>query len=257
MTMLADTLTTREALRRAVLDDIVARADIAGVEIEGGALDGVKVVSIGTLRDEVTKHLQVALPPPSEQYAQVVTPATITVAAMCPECDLPNNIVVKLSPQLTVTPEGSELAVKSKTKARVHVCGQLPLSEEVAPGQETLDEAADSIDDLRLRILGAVYDLEVERDDPATEGPEVTLELIAKRLEFATDSDRGDLEDALYGYSQTEPPLVEVESGTGHSPYYSLTDAGTDLVDKARAEDLPAADDADDELGDPDDSEPS
>lgn len=256
MTMLADTLTTREALRRAVLDDIVARADLAATEIEGGPLDGVKVVSLGTLRDEVTKHLQVVLPPPSEQYAQVITPATITVAALCPECDLPNNIVVKLSPQLTVTNEGSELAVKAKTKARVHVCGQLPLSEDVTPGQGTLDDAADSIDDHRLRVLGAVFDLEVDRDDPKVEGPEVTLELIAQRLELATDSDRGDLEESLYSYSQLEPALVEIESGTGHSPYYSLTDEGIDLVDRARTDpDDDADDDADAKLGEPD--EPS
>jgi hypothetical protein len=74
---LADTLTSRDAVRRATLDDIIGRAQIASQTIEGGALDGVEVVSLGKLRDLVTEALMVELPPPSARYAEVSTPAVM------------------------------------------------------------------------------------------------------------------------------------------------------------------------------------
>lgn len=247
---LADTLTTREALRRATLDDIIGRCESAATVIEGGPLDGVKVVSLGTLRDQVTGSLMVKLPPPSEKFAEVQTPATITVSALCPECALPTEIVVKLSPQLTVTNDGAELSVKAKAKARVHVHNQLSLPEE-ADGQLGMDDVV--IDDHRLRILRAVatvgdaYTDAAERDQEASMP---TLDAIARELELATESDRFDLQDSLQGYAQADPPLVEILERTGGATTYALTDAGSELID--------AADDGDDEAETSDDQdEPS
>src|SRR4051812_705669 len=117
MSQLADTLTSREAVRRATLDDIVGRCQIACVSIEGGALDGVEGVSMGTLRDQVTAALLVELPPASDKYAEVTTPAHITVDAICPECHQPVSIGVKLAPRLTVEGNSTELSIKAKSKA--------------------------------------------------------------------------------------------------------------------------------------------
>jgi len=129
MAHLADTLTTRDAVRRATADDIIGRCQAAATAIEGGALDGVEVVSLGVLRDQVTASLLVKLPPPSAKHAEVRTPAVITVSAICPECTLPVEIIVNLGPSLSVDNDGAELSVKAKSKARVHVHGQLSLPE--------------------------------------------------------------------------------------------------------------------------------
>ena len=244
-TQLGDTLTTRDAFRRAVLDDLVGRAELAAKPIEGGPLDGIEVVSIGTLRDIVVEHLQVELPPPSDKYAEVSTPATIATSAICPECRQPTEIVVTLNPRLTVEGNSTELAIKAKSVSVPHMHGQLPLN--VPEGQETIDGA---IEDLRLKILGAVYDLQVEHDaiEEGTEpGPAVTLDVIAGRLELATENDRGDLEESLYSCSQLEEPLVEVISTKGQPVTYGLTDAGVDLVDAARARPAADPDEDDDE----------
>lgn len=119
---------TRESLRRAVLGDLVDRCVAAAVPIEGGALDGIEVVSLGTLRGLIDNALEDDLPPPSERRAEVSTPAIVLVSAICPECRLPVEIIVGLTPQLTVDNDGAEIAVKAKSKARSHVCGQLALA---------------------------------------------------------------------------------------------------------------------------------
>lgn len=236
MAQLADTLTTRDAVRRATADDIVGRAQIAAVAIEGGELDGVEVVSLGTLRTVVMESLGVKLPPPSDRFAEVTTPATITVSTICPECSLATELVVKLAPQLTVTNDGAEINVKAKVKARVHVLGQLSLAEDDDNEQLGMDDVV--IEDLRLRILGAVYDLEVELDEATQrgepEGAVVTLDAIAARLELESESDRGDLEESLHSYSQLQPSLVDVVSAVGAPVTYALTEAGTTLVDDGR-----------------------
>lgn len=128
MSQLGDTLTSRDAVRRAVLDDIIGRCQIAAVAIEGGPLDGVDVVSMGTLRDQVTAALLVDLPPTSDRYAEVSTPANVTVSASCPECRQPTDILVRLFPRLTVEEGVTELSVKASSKAVVHMHGQLPLA---------------------------------------------------------------------------------------------------------------------------------
>lgn len=236
MAQTADTLTTRDALRHAVLRDLLSRADIASTEIEGGPLDGIKVVSIGMLRDLVVEHLQVDLPPPSEKFAEVVTPAKVSVAAICPDCHLPAGIIVNLTPQLTVTNEGAELAVKAKSKARVHVCGQQSLPLEDEAGQATLDDAIEHIDDLRLRILRAVADVSDAwgtANDTSSGNPRPTVDAIAQHLGLATESERADLEESLHAYSQLEPPLVDVVTVKGQPAHYVLTEAGIALVAEA------------------------
>lgn len=236
MAKLGDTLTTRDALRRAVTDDIVGRAQAVAVAVDGeGPLAGVEVVSLGTLRQIVTDHLDVRLPPPSEHHAEVTSPATVTVTNICPECDLPSKTTVKATTVLTVTDEGSEISTKLKTKAAPHLCGQLQLEEagDQAAGQISVDEAVGEIDELRIRILRAVADVSDawgNKADGTVDGPPPTLDAIAKALELVSESDIGDLEESLHAYSQAETPLVDVVSAKGSPVHYVLTEAGIDLV---------------------------
>lgn len=243
---LADTLTTREAVRRAALEDIVARCELAATSIEGGELDGISVVSMGTLRDQVTGSLMVKLAPPSDRFAEVSTPATVTVSAICPECDLPVTLTVKLTPLLTVDDDGAEISIKAKAAKMAHQHGQLSLDAATAGDQLALDDVV--IDDLRLRILQTVDDLETELEAAvatAEVAQLVTLDAIAIRLELATEHERGDLEESLYGYSLLEEPLVEVVSVAGEPVTYQLTQAGADLVSAAEEDDGEDAGDPD------------
>jgi hypothetical protein len=233
MAKLGDTLTTREALRLAVVDDIIGRAQAAAVAVEGdGPLAGVEVVSLGRLREIAQDHLGVKLPPPLDTHAEVSTPATITVSAICPECDLPTKIVGKINPELKVTDDGAELGVKWKAKAVDHNHNQLPLEE--VGDQVTVDEELASIDDLRLRILRAVADVSDRHADEHDPGPPSSLDAVAAELERVSESERSDLEDALYGYR--EQGFVEIVSTKGVPPTYVLTEAGLALVAAADEE---------------------
>jgi hypothetical protein len=193
---ISDNPTTRESLRRAVLGDLVDRCTAAAVSIEGGALDGIEVVSLGTLRAQVTNALEDDLPPPSERRAEVTTPAIVLVSAICPECRLPVEIIVALTPQLTADNDGAEIAVKAKSKSRVHVCGQLALA-------LVGDQADFGLED----ITGAVPDVATLYDALTlviTDRADLTVEAIAewsdldkrlsyewanRTLEAASDSD--------------------------------------------------------------------
>lgn len=240
---LTDTLTTREAVRRATLDDIVARCELAAESIEGGELDGIKVVSMGVLRDQVTGALTVKLAPPPETFAEVKTPATIALTAICPECDLPVTLTVKLNTKLTVDDAGAEISIKAKASKMPHQHGQLSLdgAGTEVDGQVTMEDL--ELEDHRLRILRAVFDVGAERVDEANPGPPPTLDVIALRLELANESDRADLEDSLYGYSQLAEPLVDILSAAGSPVEYALTPAGEKAVEDAEpGEDVAEAD---------------
>jgi hypothetical protein len=258
---ITDTLTTREALRRAALDDIIARCELASVVMEGGELDGLKVVSMGVLRDQVSGALMVKLPPPPNTWAEVATPATIVTSVICPECDLPQVITVKLGPKLTVDDDGAELSVKANSKGSVHVHGQLSLDGEAE--QIGMDDVV--IDDHRLRILRAVAAVgdrytdagDVQGPDSEPLPPMPTLDAIARELELATEADRFDLQDSLQGYAQADPPLVAIDTVAGEVTTYALTDAGSELIDAGetpsfmRDDDSGDADEAEDAPSDP------
>lgn len=183
--MAIDMLTTREAVRRAALEDLVSRADIAAVTIEPdtdvASLDGLKVISLGKLRNEMTSALMIAL-------------------------DL-------------------------------------------------------ELDDHRLRILRAVAAVGDRYTDSAEtpgaeQAPPPSLDVIARELELATEADRFDLLDSLTGYAQADPPLVVIDETTTLTAY-SLTDAGSELIDQADAgdDDVDVADAKGD--ADPDSPEPT
>jgi hypothetical protein len=243
---ITDTLTTREAVRRAALDDLVARCTEAAVAIEGGPLDGIEVVSLGTLREQVAASLVDKLPAPSERYAEVRTPAHIIVSAVCPQCHIPQVIGVALAPQLVLDDDGAELKVKATTKGATHVCGQLPLD---AGDQVTLDEAV-TIASLRDQILRAVDGLTIVAREGNGDLP--TVEAIGAAIDVTSDADLADLTETLERYALDEDAPIEVHHEPDEPRTYWLTDAGRALV-AAMPADADEEADADD-LDQPDES---
>lgn len=262
---IVDTLTTREAVRRAALEDLVRRADIAAVTIgsadaELAALDGLKVISLGKLRDEMSSALTVTLPPPSERHAEVSTPATVTVSAFCPECKLAVKIVVILTPELVVDATGAELKIKAKAKKAPHQHNQLSIDDvdgDDAGEQVGIDELIEA-DGRKLRILRAVAmvgDRYTDAGEAAAKGdalpPPPTLDAIAAELKLAGEDQRFDLLDYLVEYASSEPALVAVSVGPDDKgpTTYALTDAGSELIDRAEDVDVDQADDEADDQG--------
>lgn len=116
----------RDAYRDAVLDE--ARSRLIDAD---GSLDGAPVLTEPKLLEVVAAVFDREVPIPSEKHAEVRTPAVVTVAAICPKCDLPTTVLATITAQLVVDDDGSEVQVKTKSKARSHVCYQseLPLGE--------------------------------------------------------------------------------------------------------------------------------
>ena len=128
------TVNTRGAQRLAVLEAV--RNEIASLltPIEGGALDGIQVVSKGEVDQAIANVKAQPLPPIDSGTAEVKTPADVYVDAICPECELPTRLLIQLSAVLETTREaGSSIKLKAKVKARGHVHHQLALDE----GEET------------------------------------------------------------------------------------------------------------------------
>lgn len=225
--MTTDTLTTREAVRRASLHSLVTRCETAAVPMEGGPMDGISVVSIGTLKEQVRDELEERLGPPSDKVAEVTTPATVNVSAICPECDLPMLIVVSLLPTLTVDGDGAEISVKAKSKSRVHVHGQLSLPEE-AEGQMTIEDMVGpvpTVDELVGQLSHVLPDDLAEM--PAPEALEAWSDLDKREvMEWATKTllaAEAEADDLLPMPPPRRPvviggtPVVESE-GTGEPP---------------------------------------
>lgn len=121
------------------VDDLVkAGDDAAAIAVAmGGELSAAEVVSeaIGNVpvltRRDVDEAIAAVwsqpIPMPEETAAEVHTPSSVLVWAICPRCSLAQAILVTIKPELLVSDEGSELRVKAKAKGRTHICGQLPL----------------------------------------------------------------------------------------------------------------------------------
>lgn len=132
---------SRYAFRYEVIESIRDAAGEKAVPIEGGPLDGVAVVSFGTLAEILDALVDEPLPPPSDRSAEVATPATILVSAICPRCGLGGEIAMSVGAQLVVQTGKSELGLKAKASTRAHSCGQLLLPRDVVEGQVAVDEA--------------------------------------------------------------------------------------------------------------------
>lgn len=121
------TWSTRATFRDHLLETVTDRLTERSVPIEGGPLDGVNVVSAGTIEEVIAAIRAEPLPPTSERDAEVRTPAYIAVTAYCPRCGQPSLSSVTITPELRVDADGGEIHLKAKALAVTHVCGQLPL----------------------------------------------------------------------------------------------------------------------------------
>lgn len=172
----------RDELRKALSD--VAKGSLE--KVEGGPWDGVPVLTEPKLDEAIAAVFDLPVPLPSENHAEVATPATITVAAICPRCDLPTTVLLSVHPQLVVDDDGAEIQIKTKAKPRTHVCGQ----QELPLGRSSDEEAA--LDQASFAALLA------DAETPIS--PEELLDLLSLVRDEFTD-------DAF-------PTLAEVEGWT-------------------------------------------
>jgi hypothetical protein len=110
---------TRAAFRLSVLDAVRIELDGLAIPIEGGPLDGIQVVSIGSIAEASSGSRRARCPPIDVRAAEVKTPADVYVDAICPECNLPTRILVQLTTVLETTREaGSTIKLKAKAKGK-------------------------------------------------------------------------------------------------------------------------------------------
>lgn len=144
------------SLQRTAVDilrgDLEARFEV----VEGGPWDGVSVIT----RKQVDEAFALFEPiPPSQHVAEVVTPSTILVDALCPSCGLPVSASIQLHSRLTVESGHRQVTVKGKTTPVGHVCGQTVLP--VGPDEVGTEPAFDIED-----ITGGVQeDTEADADE--------------------------------------------------------------------------------------------
>jgi hypothetical protein len=138
---------SRSQFRRGLEDRLRDGLLEAEVDVVGGPMDGVAVVTHAAWSSLLSGLTSEPLPPVSDHAAEVITHATITVWAVCPRCKIAGPILVTIEPELRVDDAGGELRVKAKAKARTHVCGQLTIpSAPQVEGQESFD-LADIVDE--------------------------------------------------------------------------------------------------------------
>jgi hypothetical protein len=142
---LATVANTRAAQRSGLIEELRVALTARQVAIEGGALDGVEVVSEGHIREALDEILAGELPELDDRTAEVRTPATVLVEAECPRCHIAQEIDVELGAVLTTDSKSSSLKLRAKATARIHICGQMRMvgaSDEV-DGQEEAFELED------------------------------------------------------------------------------------------------------------------
>lgn len=148
-TILTDLAPSRAALRDAYLRSLEEGFDERKQSVEGGSWDGVPVLTEPAFNELLSATLRGPIPPTNDQHAEIRTPGTVIVSAICPRCDLPTTVILTVSPELVVDDSGAEIRVKTKAKARAHVCGQ----------QEIFDRAALE-DDSQMRLEDLVGETE-------------------------------------------------------------------------------------------------
>lgn len=118
-------MTSAEAVRDAVQNDLLARLAQAFSPVSGGDRDGEMVLSIDTFNTVwATFWDDFAMPEPTSQAAEVRTPARVIMALVCPECGESAPAAIRLDAVLTADASGRTLKAKGKTTAVDHVHGQ-------------------------------------------------------------------------------------------------------------------------------------
>lgn len=180
----------RDELRRAFTE--TAKASLA--KVEGGPWDGVPVLTEPVLDETIAAVFDLPVPTPSENHAEVVTPATITVAALCPRCDLPTTVLLSVHPQLVVDDDGAEIQIKTKTKARSHICNQ----QELPVG--TSDDEKAALDQASFAALLDIGDKPISAEE--------LLDLLSLVKDEFTDDAFPTLEE-INGWTEPERELAK------------------------------------------------
>lgn len=116
---------------------VAVNGDLSAAEVVSEAIGNVPVLTRRDVDEAIAAVWSQAIPMPEETAAEVHTPSSVLVWAICPRCSLAQAILVTIKPELLVSDEGSELRVKAKAKGRTHICGQLALPV-AATDQESL-----------------------------------------------------------------------------------------------------------------------
>ena len=222
----------RDAYRDAVLDAARARLE----DVPGGEWDGVPALTEPKLLDLVADVFDRDPPLPSENHAEVRTPAVITVAAICPQCDLPTTVLASVSAQLVVDLDGAEVTVKTKSKARSHICYQaeLPLggtdvdglAQMTVPFGEVVD-AAELLD--LLSLVKSVFDDDAIPELEEIEGWTEPIREQVRDWATAVYNYPGGVEAYLAGEDDAEPLLPRVLGGEADPPAPDETPTDTPL----------------------------
>jgi len=140
------------------------------VPLEGGPLDGTLMMSAGVMQEAIAS---VPEPPPDEHQAELATPATVYLDAMCHICGERTRVMVRLESKTLVDDKRRTIAAKVDTAAADHLCGQLPLT--VGPeveGQSAFDwtiPVGDVLED-PVHVADMLHRVGVEASAEAVDG---------------------------------------------------------------------------------------
>lgn len=117
------------------------------VPIEGGPLDGIEMAS----RDSIREAFEAAEQPDADDHeAEMVTPATVYVDAVCDLCRQRVALTVTLATETKSVNGRQHIKVVGKTTGAAHVCGQVALKKvgDEAEGQTEAWDLTDIVGDL-------------------------------------------------------------------------------------------------------------
>lgn len=136
---------TRAELRTYLLAMVETGIDQRAQTIEGGPLDGIRVVSLGHVSEAIEAVARFPLAPPDAHTAELTTPFEVVTHARCPRCGVAAPMYLRVNDELRLNEDGQTLRLTAKSKPISHVCGQLPITFEQAAGQEEAFDITDIV----------------------------------------------------------------------------------------------------------------
>lgn len=94
------------------------------IPVEGGPLDGIRVITEGNLAEALAA---VEMPPIDEHAADLATPATVYLSALCHICGQRAIVDIGLESKTLVDDKRRVLSAKVDAGSVVHICGQMTL----------------------------------------------------------------------------------------------------------------------------------